>query len=146
MDESEEFVWLVLFGLLGLLCCFVLIGLIFKIENAIKRRMKAMIENRKRRYCYLNSCRARQRLRTRGIEECYFPPSLENSERQRPPRVTRSLPPTRRLPPTTKRDLPSYEEAVKLGEEKDVNLPSYKEALARGTIASHPPVYSETQE
>jgi hypothetical protein len=144
MDESEEFVWLILFGLLGLLCCFVLIGLIVKIENAIKWRMKAMIENRKRKYWYLQSCRARQRLRTRGIQECYFPPPLENSERQRPPRATRSLPPTKPLPPTTQRDLPSYKEAVKLGEEEDVNLPSYKEALRHWTNATHPPQYSET--
>lgn len=149
MDDGDEFAALILLGLVGLLCCMILIGFVAGLESTIGLRVKAAKEHRKRKRYYLEGCRFIQRLQR--IEEhsrdayewlsSYA--ELEVADLQHPTRSATGRLEIRNLPPT-------YQEAVEMEVEAAKsfceNLPNYEEALNLDDCVSRPPKYEEIQE
>lgn len=149
MESSDEFATLILLGLVGLLCCMVLIGFIVGLEAKIGLRVKAAKKHRKRKRYYLEGCRIVQRLqeieedRRDFYEWLSYSAELEVVALQQPTRCTTVPLEIQNLPP-------NYEEAVEM--EVEIagnffeNLPNYEEALNLHDSACEPPKYEEIQE
>ena len=125
MSESEEFLALILFGLLGLFVCMALLGLSVGVEKSIKMRRADMRKNRKRIEYYVRLC-------------TFSEPTYREQGRDRQLEPIESL----RLSVFDvegQNDLPSYEEATELSFFE--NLPDYKEALDISKNYCKPPKY-----
>jgi hypothetical protein len=149
MENGDEFAALILLGLVGLLCCMILIGFIAGLESTIGLRVKAAKEHRKRKGYYLEGCRLIQRLQRteehrRDVYEWLSSyAEVEVVDLQQPTRCATE-------PLEIWNRPPSYEEAAEMeaegAENFCENLPNYEEALKLDDRASRPPRYEEIQE
>ena len=123
MPGSEEFLALILFGLLGLFVCMALVGLSVGLEKAIKTRRWDMKKNWKQREYYVRLCtfseiayREQRRNRQLQLIESWGLWVFDAVD-----------------------DLPSYEEATEVGITED--LPDYQQALCVSENCCKPPEY-----
>ena len=123
MPESEEFLALIVFGLLGLFVCMILVGLSVGLEKAIKTRRWDMKKNWKQRDYFVrlatfSEIKYREQRRNRQLEliESWGLWVFDAED-----------------------DLPSYEEATELNNLED--LPDYEQALCISENICKPPEY-----
>jgi hypothetical protein len=132
--ENDEFLFLVVFGLAGIMCCMVLVGVWTEVERPISAILKKMKNNRKQRYYFIEMSRSNVR-RDAQLERLRTHPQTQavvvSVRRDVPPMYVR-----RDVPPMyVRRDMPPrYKDVIIRGEESEreemfENLPSYEEAV-----------------